>query len=348
MSFLKRDTLKLIAAAGLCLITGTAQAQYQGQSLTVASFGGKVDEVYRKALAGFEQKFGVTIRWVPGTATENAAKVVATRGRPDFDVAMMDDIAMAGLSKRGGLLVPLDPKIMTNYDDMRPQAKFPSKDGVPLGFNFTGIFYNPEEFRKRGWAPPQSWDDLFRPEFCHNIGIMDASLSYTTHMLLLLAGGDASKVPQSIKKLSRLKSCLPTLEPSSAKLEEKIQLGEYIVGVHGTVRVVPLGAAGYPVRLVIPKEGTVLSSTTAVAVAGGNEKLALEFLNWIVSAPAQEILLREAFYVPANSKVNIPDEMLKIGMPSPNVIDSALDVDRAAVAAQRRDWAREFTREVAP
>ena len=288
-------TTTFLLAAGLALIAGSAQAQAQGQTLTVASFGGNIDNALRKAMSGFEQKFGVTIRWVPGNTTENAAKVVATKASPEYDVAMLDDVAQEGVSKLG-LLAKLDMSVVTNYNDLRKQAKFPSMDGVPIGFNFTGFFYNEPEFKKRGWAPPRSWNDAFRPEFCNHFGLLSPSVSYTLNFVVLLAGGNIDKVPESIAKLGKLKGCVPTLEPSSAKLEEKIQLGEYLVGLHGTVRILPLGVAGYPVKFVIPDEGTALSSTTAAVVIGGKEKLAQEFINWLISPQAQQVLLEEAFY----------------------------------------------------
>jgi putative spermidine/putrescine transport system substrate-binding protein len=336
-----------LVAAAFGLIAGSAHAQYQGQTLNVASFGGAVDKAFQKAVDGFEQKFGVTIRWVPGNTAENAAKVVATKGRPEYDVAMLDDVAQEGVS-RLGLLAKLDPAIITNYADLRPQAKFPSNDGLPIGFNFTGLFYNQAEFQKRNWAPPKSWNDVFRPEFCNNIGFLSPAVSYTLNFLVLLAGGDTNKVPESIARLSKLKGCIRTLEPSSAKLEEKIQLGEYLVGIHGSVRILPLGVAGYPVKFIIPDEGTALSSTTVAAVIGGKEKLAQEFINWIISPKAQQVLMEEAFFIPSNSKVSIPPKFAELGMPGPEILAKAIKIDGNVIADRRREWSRQIERELTP
>jgi len=347
VSIARTFLLGLIAATSLILPMAPAHAQYSGQTLTVASFGGNIDNVYRKAMAGFEQKFGVTIRWVPGTTSENAAKVAATRNRPEYDVVMLDDVVREGAS-RIGLLAKLDLAIMTNYDDLRPEAKFTTNDSVPIGFNFTGFFFNKDEFQKRNWSPPRSWSDIFRPEFCHSMGMLSPSVSYTLNLLVLLAGGDIDKVPESIAKLAKLRGCVATLEPSSAKLEEKIQLGEYLVGVHGSVRVLPLAQAGYPVRFTIPDEGTALSSTTAGPVAGGNERLAQEFLNWIISPQAQKVLLEEAFYIPVNKTVDVPQSLLQLGMPSPELLGKTIKINGDVIAKKRRDWTRRVERELSP
>lgn len=343
---------KVIATAGAAMLAAslglTGPASAQTKTLTIASFGGKIDDTYRKAMEGFEQKFGVTLRWVPGTTTENAAKIIATKGKPEFDVAMIDDVAQVQASKAGGVISKIDTSIVTNFADLRPQARFPAMDAVPIGFNFTGIFYNEPEFKKRGWAVPQSWNDLFRPEFCKNIGIPHPNVSYTINLVVLLAGGDLAKASDGIAKLAKLKGCVATLEASSAKLEEKIQLGEYLVGLHGSVRVLPLATSGYPVRFVIPKEGSTLSSTTIAVVTGGNEKLAQEFVNWMISPPAQKVLMEEGFFLPSNSKVEVPAKLLELGMPGPDVLKTAVDFDREAVITKRRDWARQIERELTP
>jgi putative spermidine/putrescine transport system substrate-binding protein len=344
----KRIVAGAILATAL-LAAGGAQAQYQDQTLTVASFGGSVDNTFRKATDGFEQKFGVKIRWIPGTTTENAAKVVATKGHPEFDVAFLDNIAYQGLSHRGDVLAKLDHGIVTNYDDMVKQGKIASNDGVPIGFNFTGLYFNEAEFQKRGWAPPASWNDIFRPEFCHNIGVNDPSVSYILNMAAMLGGDDANKIPDGIEKLAKLRGCLPTLEPSGAKLEEKIQLGEYLVGVYGSVRVIPLRVSGgLPLKFVVPKEGTTLSYTAAAVVAGGNEKLAQEFINWIISPPAQKILLSDSYYMPVNSKVPVPENLTALGMPTADILNRAVDLDALAITEHRQEWARKIQRALIP
>ena len=339
---------KHLAAACLAILALSGSAQAANTTLTVASWGGKIDETLKKAMDGFEQQFGVKIRWVPGNSTENAAKVVATKANPEFDVVMLDDVGLVAVSDMKDVITKLDLNILTNYADLRPQAKFPSMDGVPVGFNFLGIFYNEEEFKKRGWSPPTTWNDLYRAEFCNSIGFMHPNLSYTINLLVLFAGGDVNKVPDTIEQLAKLKGCITTLEPSASKLEEKLQLGEYLVGVNGGIRVLPLALAGYPVRFVIPSEGSTLSSTTASVVRGGKEKLAQEFLNWLVSPRSQQVLMEEAFYVPANSKVDIPQKLAEMGMPGAEALTHAVDLDRHAIIEHRREWARKLERALAP
>ena len=348
MATKRRAIVGAIIAAGVAVFGGAVSAKAEVPVLTVASFGGAIDATVRKAMSGFEEKFGVQVKYVPGTSSENAAKVIASKGHPELDIVMLDDVTYEAASS-AGVLAKFDPKIVTNLANLRPQARFPNMDGLPIGFNFTGIFYNNVEFEKRGWAAPRTWDDLFRPEFCHHIGFPDTGVSYFFNMTAMLAGGDVSKMQDGINKFLKLKGCFATLEPSSAKLEEKIQLGEYLIGVHGLVRVMPLGRAGVPVRFVIPDGPTPLTSTTASPVLNSpNEKLAQEFCNWIISVQAQKILMQEALYIPVTTNVEVPEELQKIGMPNPDILNRAINLDRAAITAQRRNWARQVERGLAP
>ena len=335
----------LAATAALTMSTHAAMAQ--GKTLTVLSFGGSIDKAFQKATEGFEQKFGVTIRWVPGTTAENAAKIVATKEKPEYDVGLFDDVAAQGVSKMG-LFAKIDPSVVTNYNDVRPEGKLPGQDSVPVGFYFTGLFYNVDEFKKNNWAPPTSYDDLYRPEFCKRVGFLAPTVSYPINYVVLRANFDYSKVPDAIKGLGKLKGCVPTLETSSAKLEEKIQLGEYLIGVHGGVRVVPLSAKGVPVRFVIPKEGTNRAATVAGVIKGGNEKLAQEFMNVVLSAKAQEILMNEQYYLPVNAKVEIPKTLLDLGLPTPDLVAKSKVIDGDIVLERRREWSRMIERELAP
>lgn len=342
-----RTFIAILAAAAITGAGPAARAQTPSQVLTVVSFGGKLDQAYKKATANFEKQFGATIRWVPGTSTENAARISATRSNGEYDVAILDSLTYGG-PQRLGAFAKLDPAIVKNLADVGAAAKYPDESAVAIGFNLTGLFYNTKVFQERGWAAPTSWDDLFRPEFCNNVGILHPNVAHGTTLLVLLAGGDIEKVPDGIARLSKLKGCLRTLEPSSPKMEEKIQLGEYAIGVYGSVSVVTLAKNGNPVRFVAPKEGTVQTATTCSVVKGGNEKLAQEFCNALLDPSAQAILRDESLYVPSSGKVDIPDDLLRLGLPTAEMVKSAISLDSAKVAERRRDWARRVEREMFP
>lgn len=344
---------KWLVAPAVCLALLSAVAPQEGhaqttaKTLNVLSYGGSIDDSIRKALADFEKRNDVTIHWVPGSSTERAAKMIGTKANPEYDVGLLDTSVYDSASK-AGVLAKFDPSIMTNLSDARPEAKVAANDSVAIGFYIPGFFYNDGEFRKRGWEPPKSWNDLFKPEFCNHIGLMDATISYTLSHLIILAGGDLNKMPEAIDKFATLKNCVRTLEPSAPKLEEKIQLGEYLVGVHGSVRVIPLSLNGYPIKFVTPSDGVFLWASTCSAAAGGKqEKLAQQLCNELISPAAQKILMENSFFLPVNRNVDVPPKLIELGLPPVSVLSTAIKPDGPTIAEHRREWNRKLDRAMA-
>lgn len=333
-----------LIASCLCAALLATSATAQAQELTIASFGGQLDEAFRKALEPYLEQNDITLRWVPGTATENAAKVVATRDSPEFDLVLLENITYHTVSRQD-LLAQFDTATMSNYGDLLPAAQLERRDGMPIGFFYTGIFYNHGEFEERGWAPPTSWNDLFRPEFCNHIGVLNPAVSYGLHTVMMVAGGELDNIETGIDRFAELGSCIATMEPSASKLEEKIQLGEYLIGAHGTIRVAPLIDMDYPVRFTIPEEGSILAfSVVTVPKNSPNLEAAQDLANWLIGPEAQQVFMEMAFYAPVNSEVEQSSRLRDFGVPTGDEMDKIIQVDEALVIEKRRDWTRQVER----
>lgn len=337
---------RLIAlfAAALCL-GAAAQAQpARSARIVVASFGGQLDDTYKRIFQAFEAQHGVSIQWVPGTAPGNVAKLAATRSAPEYDVILFENITQR-LASAQGLLASIDESIVTHYRDLAPRARARSGDGAAIGLFVTGLYYRQDEFAKRGWAAPVSWNDLFRPEFCDHLGLERATQVYTLNAVLMLAGGTTQEIDRGIERFASLGRCARVLEPSAAKHEEKILLGEYLVGVNSSIRALPLTRRVAGLAFVLPQEGAVGSATMVAAVKGApNPRGAQAFIDWFISPQAQETLTRELFYSPANTRVAIPAELLELGVPPQDAYDRLPAIDDDVVVRERRDWTRKLER----
>lgn len=347
LMIIRRYAVKILfagaAIAALAIANLPVHAQ-QPTTLLIGSYGGALDDIYRRVLKPFEEKFNVTIKMVPGTSAENAAKLVATKNNPEYDLVFLENLSHDAASRQGALAT-IDETIVTNYRDLSPKTKLASKDGMPVGHFIAGIFYNAAEFQKRGWAAPTGWSDLFRPELCKNIGVLHPNVSYGMHMVMMLGGGDPAKISDGVARLGQLKDCIPTLEPSASKFEEKIQLGEYLIGVHGNIRVLPLIRQGLPLKYIVPKEGSILgSSITAAAKNSRHAKLTQELMNWLIAPESQKILMESTFYVPVNTKVEVTPEMQALGMPDSKTLERVNPADAAIVSERRREWVRQVER----
>ena len=124
----------------------------KGQELTVAIFGGSfLDNT--KACHGtvFEKQTGARINYVLGSSVQNAAKLRATKGRPDMDVAYMD-LQIVKQAKAEGLTSKIDMTKVRNIADLYPSARDPDDNYVGMMFSGTAIAYKPNATK----SPPTS------------------------------------------------------------------------------------------------------------------------------------------------------------------------------------------------
>lgn len=331
----------VISSTSLLTLPFTS-AQAAPEKLVVASFGGQLDEVYKKAFDAFQREHDVTIEWVPGTAPGNVAKLAATRNSPEYDLILFDDINQRVASGEG-LLAPVDTTQVGNWSNLTPGAQ--RADGVSIGAFVTGIYYRADVFKAKGWAAPTSWNDLFRPELCGHLGLERASQVYTVNAVLMLADAQPTKIDQGIARFTDLAKCARVLEPAAAKHEEKILLGEYLAGVNSSIRALPLTQRINGLSFVLPKEGAVVSSTMVSAVKDApHPALTQAFIDWFVSPGVQEQLMRELYYTPVNLTVQVPQKLHDLGVPDQATLARQPKIDDRDVVEHRRDWTRKLER----
>ena len=336
------------ATALLASCAGFAADALAQNKVVVIMPGGQLVDTMKKAFEPFERDRNVKIDWVSaGSATEVVAKVAASKAAPDFDVAFADDASLSNGSKQG-LWAPLDPALVPNVKDLVPAAVPPTKDGVGYAFFFGGMFYRVDEFEKNKWAPPTSWHDLFKPEFCNRAGFYHPNISYGLHMLIMLGGGDIANIDKGISELAAHRKCIPVLETSAAKFEEKVQLGDYVIGNIPAIRGIPLARRGVKIRFVVPKEGVVIAYATASAIKNDTNpervKLAQEVVNWLIGPFAQETLMNNMFFNPSNSTVKVPPELVDAGLLSTERMKEMVTLPIDVVVKNRRDWSMRVDR----
>jgi putative spermidine/putrescine transport system substrate-binding protein len=323
--------------------TGADSGPREASVLRVASFGGTHDDVVRELFSDFEKEFNVTIEWEPASATENVAKAAATASNPEFDIIFTEDTNQYSASQQG-LLAQVDPELVPLAEDLIPAGEGADNDGVAYGVNPTTMFYNTEVFEENGWDAPDSWEDLFNPDFCGVVGMAHPNVTYTLHAAQMLGGGQTRDIDDGIDKLAELADCA-RFEPSSATLEEKLQLGEYAIGVHGTIRVGPLSKE-YPIVPVYPEEGTVIGTSMVSAIKDSpNPEMAQRFMNHLLKPEIQEQLVARLSYSPTNSTSDAIAEFENA--PSLDEVGEWKKADAGLITENRRRWAEQFDRAIA-
>jgi putative spermidine/putrescine transport system substrate-binding protein len=348
-----------IAATLFCaLASSEASAQAAApKTLVVTSFGGGFDVVLKKVMEPFEKANNVKIELLAGASAQHLSRIVATKNRPEIDVFMSENMSIAGASKEG-VLEKLDPKLVPNLKNAIPMVRFPNDEGIGFGVIAVGMYYKTDDFQKNGWPAPTSWQDFFDKKYCGRIGLFHPNVSHGIYLALMLSalerkqptigGKPLDSIEGSPAKLASIKDCISVLEPSGPKMEEKIQLGEYALGIHAQTRVLPLAARGYPIAFAYPKEGAItMLSSAAVVKNAPNRELAQKFVNRLLEPDAQKAFVEEFFYGPATLGVEVPAKMQEMGVPTPERAAPLIRIDDATAAAKRREWTRQIERAMA-
>lgn len=363
MRYRKRPAVAVMLASALALSAcgGTDDggdnadgASGSPTAMNMCNFAGALGKAIADVGAGFEKKYNARIDWCTGTGsgTENVAKITASEGKQIYDATLVD-IQNQALASSRGLWAKLDPDVVDTSDVYKPLlAK--NDDSVPIGMITNDLYYNKDVFEKEGWDPPTSYQDLLDPKYCGKVGITDISQSYGLYTVLGLGGltqedaaaGNLDKAfNDGLQKLAAHKSCFPTLEASGGALEQKMQTGQYVIGTHGSVRVLPLIKAGAPLGAVIPKEGAFLTLSFVAPVKNApNPKLAQQFAAWYLRPEAQKALMDAVFFGPVVSTVEVPKELADFGVVTENTIDDLVIPDVETVTKRRSDWTDQYKR----
>ncbi len=335
---------RLALGFAAALLAGTPARAADPSTVVVASFGSLWQEALEKALAPFEAEKNVKIRYTAGSSADNVARAIAARNHPDVDVVMGEEMTF-GQGHQEGIWAKLDPAVVTNLADVVPQAKMGDGEGVGVIMQAIGLFYRTDYFQKNNWQPPTSWDDLADKKYCHRIGVGDPNVSFSYYAFMMLGGGKPDDFSAGVKRLAAIRDCFDTLDPSAGKTLEKIELGEYDIGVMAHQLIITQAKKGVPVRYVRPKEGSILQFTTAAVTKNApSPALAQAVVNEMLSPRVQKVLMEQFNVSPANSTLPVPPELIAAGSPDPKNMSNYIPIDAAAILPKRRQYIQEAIR----
>jgi len=341
-------TNKTVRALAVVLGAGTLwPALATADELFVAGYGGSFEKLMaEQIIPKFEADSGVKIQYVAGQSTATLAKIQASKGSGEIDVAIIDDGPMYQ-AVQYDFCEPLEKTAV--MDDLYQIARF---DDHAIGFSLgmTGIVYNTEVFAEKGWAAPTSWRDLEKPEFKGQIALLGANSTTGVHGIVMVAranGGGESDIEPGMKAFAEvIRPNILTFAPSAPKLEELLQSKEISVTVLADSRAVSLADSGLPVKFVVPSEGSPVLMTTACVVKDTDMAAAAQkFIQYLLSPQVQKTLA-DAGYPPVNKTVELTDEQ-KAKMPSDEKsIGALVTLDWPVINAHRAEWINRWNREI--
>lgn len=321
------------------------------KELILLSLGGSWEKAFKEAIIPpFEKKYGVKVNVVIGKGgSDIAAKVIAEKDKPEVDVFISADGATLK-AKKAGALAGLDPARVTNYDDIYDVFKDPDRVMAPQGANAIGIAYNTKIFKEKGFAPPTSWYDLWRPELKSKVSISNIQLATTYGWLPLLARmetGNPRNVDAAFAKVKTLVPNLFTFDASSGQTDQALTSETVWIASHTSQRTYALQAQGVPVDFVYPKEGVpYLTNMYGVTKGAPHPELAQEFVNFLLGQEAQTAFAKAGPVGPSNKKVTLTPDVAKYVVYGLDQVKKLFPSDYDWVVSNLSVWTERWDKEI--
>ena len=331
-----------ILAAGSALTLGVAApriakaAPFDGQTIRVQFWGGDDGLTIRKYVVDpFEKATGAKVVVEEGGTSQSIAKVRAQKADPQLDVIFCDDIGVFTLARENAL-DPIDLAKLPNAPDIHPSYVIADKHGIGFFNYITTLLYN----YKRSPAPT-SWNDLWRPDLKGKVlvpNIEDTQCLLLTVMAARLAGGGEGDLAKAWPKLAALKPNIHSFITNQALAAETLNSGEAVFAVDIPYYYKPYIDRGYTIAMTTDlKEGFFGITGTCALVKGGkgNRDAAYAFINQALSPAAQAGMARDLWYGPTNLKADIPADIGKYLVHTPEQFAHAIQVDRLKLLEHR-------------
>jgi iron(III) transport system substrate-binding protein len=260
-------------------------------------YSGRKESAFRPVVELFERTTGVRVALKTGKTSGLANEIVQERRRPRADVFVATEAGIAELLARQGLLEP--------YASPRSQGiapEFKSDEGFWTGVSGRArvIIYNTRLVRDA--EIPRSVLDVTDPRWRGKVAIAATRERTTLAWLaaLLHVMGEA----KARSYIDRLIANGLKIVPDNSDVWRGVGSGEFAIGLTNSPNYHLAREAGLPVGVVYPDQGPgdmgVLVNPNVVAIVRGARHLDLakRFVDFVLSAEAQGVLVHRAFEIP--------------------------------------------------
>lgn len=301
---------KIIWIALTILVAAAMPAIAQQKVLIL--YGSAEPRIVEHLAKGFEKASGAKVEWIRMSSGETLARLRAEKHNPQADAwwgGTLDPHSIAALE---GLTEPYRPSI---YNELDPRFRDPIGGDLVIGVyvGILGFSANEPLLKSMGLPTPTGWADLLDPRYKGLIGVANINTSGTALTTLatqiFLRGED-----EGINYMKKLHKNIANYTKSGVAPGVLAGRGEIAIAIIFLHDAVYHAEQGYPVTPIVPKEGTGYEIGGLNLVKGARHpELAKEFIDWVISAEAQESMVEVGSYqLPTNTKAKVPDVSIPI------------------------------------
>ncbi|MDH0910497.1 ABC transporter substrate-binding protein [Rhizobium pusense] len=331
------------------IVTTTMTGKATAEQLIVNSYGGPYEDIIRsRIIEPFEKEFNVKVIYdAVGSASQDYAKIKATRGRPGFDVVVMT--ASQSLDGcRDNLLEKFSPETVPNIAELNPDISgIAGACGAVHEVQYLSLLWRKDKLA----TAPVSWSALFDEELKGKVILptfQNIMAAYLMQIMSVTNGGDLmGNVDPGFEAMGRLAQQSMGFEQSSSIMENYLKEGEVWAMPFWNGRAQLLVDSGLPVDYVRPKEGTIpLVATLNVPIGARNKDMAYRFVNFFLEKSSQEAWVTGYNVGSARTDIEVPDAVRARQITTEADLKTLLLPDLSGLAAKLPEWGARWEREV--
>lgn len=322
----------LLATLAATLMSASAFAETE---LTVYTSIEAVD-LERYAQTFNEDHPDIKINWVRDSTGVMTAKLLAEKNNPQADVVWGVAATSLLLLKGEEMLEPYAPKGVEALDSkFVDQASPPSWVGMDA--YVAALCFNTVEAEKLGLTAPTSWKDLTKAEYQGHV-VMPNPASSGTGFLDVSAWLQMFGEEEAWSFMDGLHQNIAAYTHSGSKPCKMAAAGETVIGVSFEFPGAKAKAAGAPIDIIFPEEGSGWEAEATAIIAGTpNLEAAKTLVDWSVTRKANEM------YNVGYAVVAMPDVAKQVEHLPADVSSKMIKNDFEWAATNRKAILQEWT-----
>ncbi len=309
------------------------------QELVVSTWGFNQDLIDKNLTRPFEEKYNVKIVYETGNNSERLTKLIARKDNPNVDVVhFAGSFTVRALEE--GVLQPIDPSLLTHYDELYDWAKDPIGQNAGIGYAISSylLIYRTDKVA----APITSWADLLREDVKGYVTVPDLATTNGPATIVMLAkafGGDIDNTEPAWERLPQLADQIVTTYQRSSELVSLFQQEEVWLAPYSSFAIGNLLETGLPLQRVIPVEG-IPGTPSVVSIVAGSQKvdLAHKYIDFLISNQVQTAMALDLVDSPTNMTVEVPEDVAELLTYRDEMINSLIFLDQAKLNAYQEEW----------
>lgn len=313
----------------------------------IIGYAGIWEDAYREAvIEPFNEEYpDITINYNSNrSSAEMLSAIQSEGGNRATDVTIMD-ISVSNGGNSQGIFAELSEEEIPNLANVADEWLDEDGYGPAVMLDSVALLYAPEEFD----AAPESWDVLWDEEYQGQVNVMappsGLGINLTAITAEMLGEDFTETIDQTIERLQELAPNVQTWAPNPDEYQS-VMTGQTILGVGQNARgQFYVDDSDGALGVAVPEEGTVNQINTINLTADApNPEAAKTFIDYALSAEAQEAFAERMFYAPTVENAELSEEVAERLVEADD--DRIIPLDQEWLADVRQDWTDQWNREV--